>query len=210
LRRSPPTLIPGTGQGRSSPSLCPRRSVPSAALVERQLSIRLPYSLCDSMTSGAAGTRRQGSAKPCWPEVRDQRRRPIAHRFRRGDLDAVRNDLRSYVAEHLGDLDGVLIVDDRVREQGREVRWDAAAVPRCPGGEWRAANSVSSSPAPRQSQPRPAKTPSPGSVAGIFDRCRLTVLCPPGTVSDMSPRSTAPANSEPLGATTRVRSLDPA
>src|SRR4051794_21694685 len=49
----------------------------------------------------------------------------------RWDADAVRDDLRAYVVEHLGDPGAVLVLDeDRVREEGDEVGGRAAAVQR--------------------------------------------------------------------------------
>ena len=47
------------------------------------------------------------------------------------DADAVRDDLRAYVVEHLGDRDGVLVVDETgLPEEGHEVGRGAAAVQR--------------------------------------------------------------------------------
>ena len=50
------------------------------------------------------------------------------------DADLVRDDLRDYVVEHLGDVHGVLVVEssgggrDGISEEGEQVRWGAAAV----------------------------------------------------------------------------------
>ncbi len=50
------------------------------------------------------------------------------------DADLVRDDLRDYVVEHLGDVRGVLVVEssgggrDGISEEGEQVRWGAAAV----------------------------------------------------------------------------------
>ena len=50
------------------------------------------------------------------------------------DADLVRDDLRDYVVEHLGDVHGVLVVEssgggrDGISEAGEQVRWGAAAV----------------------------------------------------------------------------------
>lgn len=47
----------------------------------------------------------------------------------RWDADAVRDDLRGYVVEHLGDADGVLIVDETgLGEEGHEVGRGATPV----------------------------------------------------------------------------------
>ena len=54
----------------------------------------------------------------------------------RWDADAVRDDLRAYVVEHLGDADAVLVLDETVRgsasnpQEGRQVGRGAAAVQR--------------------------------------------------------------------------------
>lgn len=45
------------------------------------------------------------------------------------EVDGVRDDLRAYAVEHLGEPDGVLVADaHRVLREGREIRWGATVL----------------------------------------------------------------------------------
>jgi hypothetical protein len=64
------------------------------------------------------------------------------------DADAVRDDLRDYVAEHLGEADGVLIVDETgFLKKASSPPVCSCSTPAPPGGS-RTASSGCSSPTP--------------------------------------------------------------
>jgi len=53
----------------------------------------------------------------------------------RWDIDGVRDDLRGYVVEHLGDSDAVLVVDEPAMSRRAGTRWGrSASTPAPPGG----------------------------------------------------------------------------
>jgi len=94
------------------------------------------------------------------------------------DADAVRNDLRDYVAEHLGEPDGVLIVDETgflekgVKSAGVQRQYSGtAALRNCPR---RLGRPVRSCPG-RVGRPRRARIPPATATPGTKGRRRRFV-----------------------------------